>query len=114
MHTYVCIHTHTHMYTHMYILTNIYLLMMHNLLFNRGESDTVQAGKVTASAWMDRKIVMVMSTSCQPSSCGTVNRKQRDGTSLEVPCPASIISYNNFMGGVDRGDQRLLPLQIKE
>ena len=78
---------------------------MHNLLFNRGESVTVQAGKVTASAWMDRKTVMVMSTNCQPSSCGTVNRKQRDGTSLEVPCPASIISYNNFMGGVDRGDQ---------
>ena len=84
---------------------HIYLLVMHNLLFNREESVTVQAGKVTASAWKDRKTVMVMSTNCQPSSYGTVNRKQRDGTSLEVPCPASIISCNNFMGGVDRGDQ---------
>ena len=73
--------------------------------FYRGESVTVQAGKVSASAWMDRKMVMVMSTNCQPSSCGTVSRKQRDGTSLEVPCPESIISYNKFMGGVDRGDQ---------
>ena len=83
----------------------IYLLVTHKLLFNRGESVTVQAGKVTASAWMDRKMVMVMSTNCQPSSCGTVNRKQRDGTSVEVPCPESIISYSKFMGGVDRGDQ---------
>ena len=79
--------------------------MTHNLLFNRGESVTVQAGKVTASAWMDRKTVMVMSTNNQPSANGTVSRKQRDGSSLEVPCPASIISYNKFMGGVDRGDQ---------
>ena len=82
----------------------IYLLVTHNLLFNRGESVAVQAGKVTASAWMDRKTVMVMSTNCQPSSCGTVNRKQRDGTSVDVPCPESIISYK-FMGGVDCGDQ---------
>ena len=46
-----------------------------------------------------------MSTNCQPSSSGTVNRKQKDGSSTEVPCPTSIISYNQFMGGVDRGDQ---------
>ena len=48
---------------------------------------------------------MAISTNCQPSSCGTVNRKQPDGTSVEEPCPESIISYNKFMGGVDRGDQ---------
>ena len=82
--------------------------MTHNLLFNRGELVTVHTGKVTANAW---KTVIAMSTNCQPSSCGTVNRKQQDGTSLEVPCPASIISYE-FMGGIYCGDQ--LPLQIKE
>ena len=82
----------------------IYLLVTHNVPFNRGESVTIQTGKVTASTWMDRKTVMVMSTNCQPSSCGTVNGKQRDGTSLEVACPESIISYNKFMGEVDRGD----------
>lgn len=60
---------------------------------------------MAASAWMDRKTVMVMSTNGQPSSSGTVTRKQRDGSTIEVPCPESIISYNKFMGGVDRGDQ---------
>ena len=54
---------------------------------------------------MDRKTVMVMSTNSQPSSSGTVCRKKRDGSTIEVPCPAPIIHYNKFMGGVDRGDQ---------
>ena len=76
------------------------LVTQNNLLFYRGDLLTVQARKVSASAWVDCETVMVMSTNCQPSSCGTVNRKQRDGSSLEVPCPASIISYNKFMGVV--------------
>ena len=46
-----------------------------------------------------------MSTNCQPSESGTVQRKQKDGSSVEVPCPECIILYNKFMGGVDRGDQ---------
>ena len=71
----------------------------------RGDSLTVQKGKVTASAWMNRKTVMVMSTNCQPNDTGSVLRTQLDGSRLPVPCPASIISYNKFMGGVDRGDQ---------
>ena len=31
--------------------------------------------------------------------------KQRDRTSKEVPCPLPIITYNEFMNGVDRSDQ---------
>ena len=69
--------------------------------FYRGDSLTVQVDKVSASAWK----VMVMSTNSQPSSRGTVTRKQKDGNSIKVPCPESIILYNRFMGGVDHGDQ---------
>ena len=77
-----------------------------NYLHNfRGDSPTVQKGKVSASAWMDRKAVMVMSTNSQPSAAGTILRKQQDGTHIHVPYPESIISYNKYMGGVDRGDQ---------
>ena len=50
-------------------------------------------------------MVMVMSTNCQPSGSGTVHRKQKDGSSVEVPCPESILWYNTFMGEVDRADQ---------
>ena len=45
-----------------------------------------------------------MSTTSQPSAVVTVLRKQ-DGSRVPVSCPQAIISYNEFMGGVDRGDQ---------
>ena len=60
---------------------------------------------MTASVWKDNKVVMVMSTNTQPSATGTVLRRQRDGSRIPVPCPESIIDYNWYMGGVDRGDQ---------
>ena len=106
MHECVC-------YVHIYVSSECELISTtvssytdkNNLLIYRGDSVTVQADNVSASAWMDCKTVMVMSTNCQPSSCGTVRRRQKDGSSIEVPCPESIIRYNQFMGGVDRGDQ---------
>ena len=60
---------------------------------------------MTATAWMDRRVVTAMSTTSQPSATGTVLRWQKDGTCISVPCPESIIIYNRYMGGVDRGDQ---------
>ena len=60
---------------------------------------------MTASSWMDNKVVTVMSTTSQPSATGTVLRRQKDGTRVSVPCPEAIITYNQQMGGVDRGDQ---------
>lgn len=60
----------------------------------RGESMTVQK-EVSASGWQDKKVVVVMSTKCQPS----------DGGSVPVPCPQSVILRNKYMGGVDGGDQ---------
>ena len=59
---------------------------------------------MTASAWRDNKVVTIMSTS-QQSATGTVPRRQKDGSTLSVPCPEPIITYNKYMGGVDRGDQ---------
>ena len=66
---------------------------------------TFQKGKVVASAWRDNKTVIVMSTNSQPTDHGSVLRRQRDGTRVSYPCPASVITYNAHMGGVDRGDQ---------
>ena len=74
-------------------------------IHNRGDSLTVQQESVTASAWKDRKVVTVLSTNTQPTATGTVLRRQKDGSRVPVPCPEAIISYNEFMGGVDRGDQ---------
>lgn len=54
---------------------------------------------------MDTKSVMVMSTNSQPSGMGAVLRRQQDGSQIQVPCPDSIICYNQHMGWVDHGDQ---------
>ena len=67
---------------------------------DRGESSTVQEGKVVGSAWLDRKSVMIMSTNSQPSSTGTVLRRLRDGSRIQVQCPEAIIAYNKYMEGV--------------
>ena len=66
---------------------------------------TVQKGKLVADAWRDNKVVTLMSTSTQPGEIGSVMCRQRDGTRTSVTCPKSIIDYNTYTGGVDRGDQ---------
>ena len=47
------------------------------LLIFRGESLTVQKGKLSASAWMDRKTVMA---NCQRNLAGYVLKRQRTVT----------------------------------
>ena len=73
---------------------------------HRGDSLTLQSGNVCATAWMDRRVVMAMSTGCDPLVVGSVQRRQKDGSRVPVRCPESIILYNQYMGGVDRGDQK--------
>ena len=46
-----------------------------------------------------------MATNCQPDYSGTVLRRTQDGSWIPVPCPQSIIMYDTYMGGVDRGNQ---------
>ena len=66
----------------------------------------VQKGKVLATAWLDqKKVVTVMSTNCQPDDSGSVLRRMQDGSQITVLCPQSIILYNTYMGGVERGDK---------
>ena len=66
---------------------------------------TLQNNNISATAWLDRKVVTVMASNTQPFAVGTVLRRQVNTTRAPVPCPESIILYNKHMGGVDRGDQ---------
>ncbi len=84
-------HTHTH--------TDLPLPL------HRGESKTFQKGKVTGVSWKDNRVVNVLSTNTQPAATSSVLRRQKDGTRISVSCPESIMTYNQHMGGVDRGDQ---------
>ena len=54
--------------------------------------------------WQDTKTVSVLSTNQSPSEF-TVQRRQKDSTRIEVPCPLAIKIYNLFMGGVNKNDQ---------
>lgn len=47
---------------------------------------------------------MAMGTNMQPLASGTVQRKQKNGTRIAVPCPEVVIVYNQNMGAVDRGE----------
>ena len=46
-----------------------------------------------------------MATNVQPDETGTVRRRQTDTTVRDMQAPMAIMSYNKWMGGVDRGDQ---------
>ena len=64
----------------------------------RGDYRVRQHKHLTVALWQDNRPV-VISTNSDPTQPTTVQRKARDG------CPASISSYNKFMGGVDLNDQ---------
>lgn len=83
----------------------VYTLYKSILPVHRGDSIIVQKGPLIGSAWLDNKVVTVLSTTSQPVATGTVLRRQKDGRRTPVLCPDSIIAYNQHMGGVDRGDQ---------
>ena len=55
--------------------------------------------------WLDNNVVTLLSDNVQPGKTEIIRRKQKDGKHLDVPCPLEVISYNSYMGGVDRGDQ---------
>jgi len=52
------------------------------------------------------KLVCFLSSQLNPVGNETVNRKQRDGTIIQVPSVPAAISYNKNMGGVDLNDQQ--------
>ena len=71
----------------------------------RGEFRFYQRGPLVASVWMDNKPVTMLSTLAQPDATHTALRKQRNGSRVPVQCSDAVVLYNQYMSGVDRGDQ---------
>ena len=71
----------------------------------RGESKTVQSNNLTVLVWQDNKPVTIAATNSNPMIEEQVLRKQRDGSSIPVRYPQSVVLYNENMGGVDNNDQ---------
>ena len=74
-------------------------------LAHRGALKFRQDGNVSVCVWQDTRPVTFMSSYHSPAHTTSVARKRVDGSTINVECPVSIINYNKYMGGVDRGDQ---------
>ena len=74
-------------------------------LRNRGESDYLSRENVSSLVWLDKRPIHFLSNCEDPTDMGVVNRRLKDGTQLEVPCPRAVMKYNSFMGGCDLNDQ---------
>ena len=71
----------------------------------QGKSIFRQKGRVVAAIWKDMKPAAFLSTQCNAVGEGTAKRKQKDGTSIEVPSLPVVSLYNKHMGSVDRANQ---------
>lgn len=71
----------------------------------RGHSASRSDGQVTALVWVDKKPIHFLSTVYDPNETFFVNRRQKDGSALEVSCPKTVQEYNKNMGGCDLNDQ---------
>jgi hypothetical protein len=80
-------------------------MLKQNDNLKRGESKFAIRGTVAATKWQDNKPVSLLSTAHRPTDMTTVQRKNKDGSTIELQCPRVVKVYNEIMGGVDRFDQ---------
>ena len=72
--------------------------------------DYRSSGPLLASVWVDKRSIYFVSTfhsAEAPSSAQQpfVKRRRLDGTQQDIACPPVLPDYQEFMRGVDRGDQ---------
>ncbi len=66
----------------------------------------VNTNRTVASKWQDCKEVNVLSN-CHGTETLLIKRKLKDGEKQEFECPATTVTYNDIMGGVDLSDQKM-------
>lgn len=78
-----------------------------NLPRARGEFTFVCKDGLTVTAWRDQSVVCCVSSSFEPptSSSALIVNRRSGGSVLHLPCPPSIVKYNQVKGGVDRNNQ---------
>ena len=73
----------------------------------RGFYDYCSNGPVLAAVWFDKRFIHFLSTLHCPESATTtlVDRRNPDVSKTAVSCPPLLPDYQQYMRGVDRGDQ---------
>ena len=67
----------------------------------RGDSEIVQRDGIAAMLWRDNRVVTLLSTNTQPHEEEVVQRRQRDGSRVDVRCPAAVARYQQYMQQYD-------------
>ena len=74
-------------------------------LRSRGDFEFRQDEELVMIVWQDTKPVYMLSTLWDPDDVVTVRRKTRDGSLIDVRCPAVVDTYNKHMGeGTNTGN----------
>ena len=76
-----------------------------HLRLSRGDIVFRQKGSEVATIWKDKRKVAILSTMTPAQAVTTVEHRQPDRITKDIPCPQAIATYNAHMGGVDKGDQ---------
>ena len=72
----------------------------------RGEHDWLACDTISATKWMDKQSVILLSNYHNPSVVQEINRRVKGSKEkMKVSCPTVIREYNMYMGGVDLCDQ---------
>jgi hypothetical protein len=66
---------------------------------NRGDSDFRCKDGVVAMVWNDRKPINFLSTCHDPQKVGSAERRNKDGTMIQIRMPQLVSDYNHYMGG---------------
>ena len=83
-------------------------------LKNQGQFIQMQKGNLVASAWHDKRTVLILSTNSDPTAVCSVDRHLKSGAAIQVPCPESLKNYTLYMNGVDHHDQLRSAYGIKK
>ena len=75
--------------------------------YSRGHYDYRSSGPMAAYVWKDKRIIYFMSTMHTSNLPVTINRTLPDGSRGDVECPPPLPDYQQYMRGVDVGDQAM-------
>ena len=73
---------------------------------NKGEHKWRCRDHTSYVQWMDSKAVNLLSTAFDPETQCNIQRKQPDGTVVDLTAPEVVLEYTRRMGGVDRLDEK--------
>ncbi|XP_050301506.1 piggyBac transposable element-derived protein 5-like [Anthonomus grandis grandis] len=81
--------------------------MTEDKLLKQGEYDySISSDGISLIKRKDKEAVHILTNHHDPTVKSSVQRKQKDGSKIPVPCPMAPVDYKSNMNFVDRFDQK--------